>query len=153
MVVLENASCHTGHAFESRLDAWAERGLLVYHRPANSPELNAIERLWKKLKYQLLPVDARERLKPLQGTLTTTLKSFDETTYLPSPHHYGMTCIEVLSSGCWQNRMLMRFRLIRLCQKILHMCLAVERRSKHAELNTDTVYPHNSGCRECQSRL
>lgn len=30
----------------------------VYHLPPYGPELNAIERFWKKLKYQLLPVAA-----------------------------------------------------------------------------------------------
>ena len=51
VIVLDNASRHTSAAFCDRLETGAERGLLVYHIPPYSPELNTIELLWKKLKY------------------------------------------------------------------------------------------------------
>lgn len=89
VVVLDNASCHTSGAFHARLDDWAEQGLLVYHLPPYSPELNPIERFWKKLKYQLLPAQAWERFQGLLATLTTTLVEFGEVTYMPSIHNYA----------------------------------------------------------------
>lgn len=88
VVILDNASCHTSGAFKASVERWAERGLLVYNLPPYSPELNAIERLWKKLKYQLMPADAWERFTTLLQTLTTKLAELGEVTYLPSLHRY-----------------------------------------------------------------
>ena len=84
VVILDNASCHTSGAFCACLERWAERGLLVYHLPAYSPELNAIERLWRKLKYQLMPAEAWERFTTLLQTLTTKPCQLGEVTYMPS---------------------------------------------------------------------
>lgn len=89
VVVLDNASCHTSRAFRACLERWAERGLLVYHLPPYSPELNAIERLWRKLKYQLMPAEAWERFTTLLQTLTTKLCEIGEVTYMPSLERYA----------------------------------------------------------------
>lgn len=89
VVVLDNASCHTSAAFNACLDRWAARGLLIYHLPPYSPELNAIELLWKKLKYQLLPIKAWERFSTLLTTLTKTLSEIGEVTYMPSLERYA----------------------------------------------------------------
>lgn len=89
VVVLDNASCHTSAAFEQRLKQWSERGLLVYHLPPYSPELNTIEHLWRKLKYQLMPAESWERFTILLGTLTTKLCELGEVTYMPSLAHYA----------------------------------------------------------------
>lgn len=89
VVVLDNASCHTSAAFRARLDQWAEQGLFVYHIPPYSPELNSIERFWKKLKYQLLPAHAWERFQELLTTLTTTLAEFGQVAFMPSIHSYA----------------------------------------------------------------
>jgi len=88
VVVLDNASCHTSAAFLARLDQWAENGLFVYHIAPYSPELNSIERFWKKLKYNLLPVHAWERFQELLAALTTTLAEFGEVAYMPSIQSY-----------------------------------------------------------------
>jgi transposase len=89
VVILDNASCHTSGSFKASAKRWAERGLLVYNLPPYSPELNAIERLWKKLKYQLMPADAWERFTTLLQTLTTKLVELGEVTYMPSLHRYA----------------------------------------------------------------
>lgn len=89
VVVLDNASCHTSGEFQAHLDAWAEKGLYVYHLPPYCPELNAIERFWKKLKYQLLPPDAWERFQHLLQTLTATLVKIGEVSYMPSLYSYA----------------------------------------------------------------
>lgn len=89
VVVLDSASVHTSSAFRDALEHWAERGLRVYHLPPYSPELNAIERFWKKLKYQLLPVGAWESFTTLLGHATTALCALGETTYLPSLEGYA----------------------------------------------------------------
>jgi transposase len=89
VVVLDNASCHTSNDFKKCIERWAERGLLVYHLPPYSPELNSIERLWKKLKYQLMPVEAWEKFTTLLNTLTSKLCEIGEVSYLPSLHSYA----------------------------------------------------------------
>ncbi len=89
VVILDNASCHTSNAFKECLKRWDERGLLVYHLPPYSPELNSIERLWKKLKYQLMPVDAWEKFSTLLGTLTSKLCEIGEVSYMPSLRSYA----------------------------------------------------------------
>ncbi|QDV42025.1 Integrase core domain protein [Stieleria neptunia] len=89
VVILDNASCHTSGAFEASIERWAERGLLVYHLPPYSPELNSIERLWRQLKYQQMPATAWERFKTLLQTLTTKLCEIGEVTYMPSLESYA----------------------------------------------------------------
>ncbi len=54
IVILDNASIHTSHAFLAKLDDWATRGVALYYLPTYSPELNLIEILWAKIKYQWL---------------------------------------------------------------------------------------------------
>ena len=89
VVVLDNASSHASKAFENSIERWAQRGLLIYYLPPYSPELNAIERLWKKLKYQLMPAHAWEQFKTLLNNLTTKLAELGEVTYMPSLHRYA----------------------------------------------------------------
>lgn len=89
MVVLDNASVHTSGAFKARLEQWAGKGLYVYNLPPYSPELNAIERFWKKLKYQLLPPDTWERFSTLLNHLTATLNEFGEVSYMPTLFSYA----------------------------------------------------------------
>jgi transposase len=89
VVVLDNASCHTSSAFQTSLERWAAKGLFVYHLPPYSPELNAIERLWKKLKFQLMPAESWERFTTLLTTLTNKLCEIGEVTYLPSLYSYA----------------------------------------------------------------
>lgn len=89
VVVLDNASCHTSAAFNACLNRWSERGLLVYHLPPYSPELNAIERFWKRLKYHLMPATAWERFTTLLNTLTSKLCEIGQVTYMPSLERYA----------------------------------------------------------------
>lgn len=89
VVILDNAPSHTSGAFKACQQRWAERGLHLYYLPAYSPELNSIERLWKKVKYQLMPANAWERFTTLLQTLTTKLRELGEVTYMPSLHRYA----------------------------------------------------------------
>ena len=89
MVVLDNASCHTSAAFKAACERWAERGLYVYNLSPYSPELNSIERFWRKLKHQLLPETAWSRFQVLLADLTAALNRFGEVTYLPSLDGYA----------------------------------------------------------------
>ncbi|MFG0254456.1 MAG: transposase [Rhodopirellula sp. JB053] len=45
VMVVDNASLHTSHAFNACVASWVARGLLVYHLPPYSHELDSIEQL------------------------------------------------------------------------------------------------------------
>ena len=64
-LVLDNARVHTSAKFNAQMERWEERGLTLYRLPTYSPELNAIEGFWKKLKYQWMPTDAWDNFKDL----------------------------------------------------------------------------------------
>lgn len=58
IVVLDNAPTHHGKAFEAKIKEWQEQDLYLYFLPPYSPELNAIEILWRHIKYQWLDFKA-----------------------------------------------------------------------------------------------
>ena len=73
VVILEQAPTHTSAAFQARIPAWEANGLYVYPRSAYSPELNLIERLWRKIKYERLPWSAYNSCKTLLRELQKVL--------------------------------------------------------------------------------
>ncbi|MGO0305073.1 transposase [Endozoicomonas acroporae] len=55
IVMVDNASIHTSHKFKEKIADWMiEKKLIVCYLPTYSPELNLIEILWKKMKYEWL---------------------------------------------------------------------------------------------------
>ncbi len=59
-LVIDNASTHTSHEFNDILKGWKGKGLTIYRIPPYSPELNIIEMVWRKIKYEWLPFSAYE---------------------------------------------------------------------------------------------
>jgi transposase len=55
VVILDNASIHTAKKLETYWDLLKEKGMRFYFLPPYSPELNRIELLWHKMKYEWLP--------------------------------------------------------------------------------------------------
>jgi transposase len=72
-VVIDNAPTHISEEFEDELDRWAKRGLHVYFLPSYCPELNLIEHLWRKIKYEWLPLSAFESNKTFVQALDSIL--------------------------------------------------------------------------------
>ena len=72
-VLVDNASTHTSNFFLAQLDAWKELGLLVIHLSTYSPELNIIEILWRKIKYEWIPFSAYESFSSLEKELFNIL--------------------------------------------------------------------------------
>ncbi len=72
-VVIDNAATHTSEEFEEQLERWAKRDLHIYFLPAYCPELNLIEHLWRKIKYQWLPLSAFESNKTFAQALDNVL--------------------------------------------------------------------------------
>jgi transposase len=51
IVVLDNAQIHRGEPMRQKQAEWDKKGLRLLYLPPYSPELNAIEILWKQAKY------------------------------------------------------------------------------------------------------
>jgi transposase len=65
VLILDRASVHTCELVAEHIETWNDRGLFLYFLPPQSQELNDIERLWKRLKYQELPIDSWESFTSL----------------------------------------------------------------------------------------
>ncbi len=65
IVVLDNASIHRSALFQRKELEWRAQRLYVIFLPAYSPELNLIEILWRKIKYEWLPVTAYQSFQSL----------------------------------------------------------------------------------------
>jgi hypothetical protein len=74
LVFVDNASMHHSKAFEARREDWMARGVVVCYLSTYSPELNLIEILWRKIKYEWLPWTAYESFSALKQTLGTVPK-------------------------------------------------------------------------------
>ena len=55
VVVLDNASSHHSHILRDALPALEARGLTLFYLPPASPELNAVEHVFRALKHIHLP--------------------------------------------------------------------------------------------------
>jgi transposase len=69
LVVLDNASIHVSGESLELWEELAEAGLEVLFLPTYAPELNLIEMLWKKIKYQWMPLWAYESYQKLTASL------------------------------------------------------------------------------------
>ena len=54
VVILDNTSSHTAKKLKPYWDLLEEKGMRFYFLPPYSPELNCIEILWRKIKYEWL---------------------------------------------------------------------------------------------------
>lgn len=78
LVVLDNASVHTSEAFMARVEHWMLRGVALHFLPPYSPELNLIEILWRKVKYEWLPMDAYQNYTKLKARVKEVLGGVGE---------------------------------------------------------------------------
>jgi transposase len=73
VVMLDNASIHTSEDFEDRIPYWKKQGLIIKYLPTYSPELNLIEILWRRIKYDWLPFSASACLNAMIEALDDIL--------------------------------------------------------------------------------
>ena len=78
-LVIDNASTHTSNEFNENLEKWKERKLTIYPIPPYSPELNIIEIVWRKIKYEWLPFSAYESFLSLKKELFDVLSNIGKT--------------------------------------------------------------------------
>lgn len=75
IVVLDNASMHHSKAFRDKIEYWESNAVFLYFLPAYSPELNLIEILWRKIKYEWLTLDSYQSLECLKKNVRNILSS------------------------------------------------------------------------------
>lgn len=78
VVVVDNAPTHRSKAFMEKVKSWQEQDLYIFFLPPYSPELNKIEMLWKKIKYQWLDFKAYLSWHSLQQHLEQVLQNIGE---------------------------------------------------------------------------
>jgi transposase len=84
VLVLDNASPHTCKEVLAHKQKWEDLGLVLYPLPPYSPELNAIEHLWKSVKYTQLPAVAWKSVELLLQNLTSVFSRLGRTVLMPS---------------------------------------------------------------------
>ncbi|MET8509925.1 transposase [Streptomyces sp. NPDC004787] len=57
-VVLDNASAHVSRVIKDSRPLLQKHGVTLFFLPPYSPELDRIERLWRSLKYEDIPIRA-----------------------------------------------------------------------------------------------
>ncbi len=77
IVYVDNAPTHTSEKFVNHAWLWLEQYKLeVRYLPTYSPELNIIEMLWKKIKYEWLSISAYETYSKLKKAVETILDDY-----------------------------------------------------------------------------
>jgi len=76
VIILDNCPIHKSKKFMAKIEEWKEQDVCIYFLPAYSPELNLIEILWRRIKYQWLPFDAYLCFQNLKERLSFVLKNF-----------------------------------------------------------------------------
>jgi len=74
-VLVDNAPTHRSRKFISKMRGWAKKGMFIIFNCPYAPELNVIEILWKKIKYEWMPFSAYNSFKKLESELCNILKN------------------------------------------------------------------------------
>lgn len=77
-LILDNASIHTSAEFLENIDRWREKGLTILPISPYSPELNIIEILWRKIKYEWMPFSAYQNFKNSKESLYEILANIGQ---------------------------------------------------------------------------
>jgi len=75
LMILDNASMHRSRDFQDRILEWCAQRVIVAYMPPYSPELNHIELLWQKMKYEWLSLAAFGSFASLKQGLEDILKN------------------------------------------------------------------------------
>ena len=78
VVILDNSPIHKSKKFMAKIEEWKEKDVLIFFLPPYSPELNLIEILWRRIKYQWIPFDAYICFQNLKERLSYVLPNFGE---------------------------------------------------------------------------
>jgi transposase len=76
VVILDNSPIHKSNKFMAKIQEWKEKDLLIFFLPPYSPELNLFEILWRRIKYNWIPLDAYLCFQNLKERLSFVLNNF-----------------------------------------------------------------------------
>src|SRR5659263_652617 len=76
IVILDNSPIHRSKKFKAKIQEWREQDVYIFFLPPYSPELNLIEILWRRIKYQWLSFDAYLCFQNLKERLSYVLNNF-----------------------------------------------------------------------------
>lgn len=76
VVVLDNASAHVSKVMKAARPGLAKLGIYLYYLPAYSPELNAIEALFRQIKYQEIPKRSHTSKTELRESVECGFKAY-----------------------------------------------------------------------------
>jgi len=74
-VIIDNSPIHRSRKFKAKIEEWKDQDVLIFFLPPYSPELNLIEILWKRIKYQWIPFDAYFSFQNLKERLSFVLNN------------------------------------------------------------------------------
>ena len=75
IVILDNSPIHRSKKFKAKIQQWREQDVYIFFLPPYSPELNLIEILWRRIKYQWLSFDAYLCFQNLKERLLNVLQN------------------------------------------------------------------------------
>jgi transposase len=78
-LAIDNATIHTSAEFTDNIARWKEQGLTIVPIAPYSPELNLIEILWRKIKYEWMPFSAYTSFQSLEDNLFDILANIGKT--------------------------------------------------------------------------
>lgn len=76
IVVMDNASVHRSALFQRKRLEWLNQRVYVIYLSSYSPDLNLIEILWRKVKYEWLPLTAYESFHSLRQDVQKVLSGY-----------------------------------------------------------------------------
>ena len=68
-ILIDNAPMHRSKAFIKKISEWGRKGMFIIFNCTYSPELNIIEILRRKIKYEWMPFSAYESYKKLKSMI------------------------------------------------------------------------------------
>jgi len=80
-VLIDNAPTHTSHLFKESIERWEQSNLYVKFISSYSPDLNLIEILWRKIKYDWIPFSAFQSFNYLKSDLFHILANIGSDEY------------------------------------------------------------------------
>ena len=75
IVILDNSPIHRSKKFMAKIQQWKEQDVYIFFLSPYSPELNLIEILWRRIKYQWLSFDAYLCFQNLKERLLNVLQN------------------------------------------------------------------------------
>lgn len=77
VLVMDNAPWHTSKLVQDKQKTWAQKGVYLFFLPTYSPQLNLIELLWKKVKYEWLAAEDYASVSTLKEAIFNIIRQYD----------------------------------------------------------------------------